>query len=360
MYNTFGTLFKLHSYGESHGSEIGGIIDGCPANFKLDFDAIQAELDRRKPGQSELTTSRKEADQVEFQSGIFEGKTTGTPIHFRIKNKDQRSKDYGNLSEVFRPSHADFTYQKKYGNRDFRGGGRASARETACRVVAGAIAKQFLATKGIKIRACVSQIYDKQFTDYQNIEWDLVEGFQSRAAHSNYDKLFKKDIQKAKADGDSLGGVIYTEVLQLPIGLGEPVFQKLHAQLGAAILGINACKGFEIGSGFSSSFMKGSEHNDAFVLDEKQENIRTKTNYSGGVQGGISNGETLYFKAAFKPTATVIQHQKTVDKNLNIIDLEIKGRHDPCVLPRAVPIVEAMTALCLFDALLLHHSRQNF
>lgn len=358
MSNTFGTLFRITTYGESHGSQIGGIIDGCPSNITLSFEEIQKELDRRKPGQSNLVSQRKEADIVEYHSGIFEGKTTGTPIHFSIQNTNQRSKDYGNIKEIYRPSHADFTYDKKYGIRDFRGGGRSSARETACRVVAGAIAKQILASKGVQIRSCVKTVYTNRLGKDEAIEWIKVESFKTRAANERLHIAFEKDILKAKKEGDSLGGQVYCEVLGLPAGLGEPVFDKLHARLGSAILGINACKGFEIGSGFEGTLLKGSEHNDPFTVDEYK-NVSTKTNFSGGVQGGISNGQPLYFSAVFKPTATVIQKQESITSEMEEVVYMAQGRHDPCILPRAIPIVEAMTALTVIDFYLLQETRQS-
>ncbi len=356
MSNTFGTLFKITTYGESHGSQIGGIIDGCPSNVELSYDEIQKELERRKPGQSNLVSQRKEADLVEYHSGIFEGRTTGTPIHFSIQNTNQKSKDYGNIREIYRPSHADYTYDKKYGIRDFRGGGRSSARETACRVVAGAIAKQILESKGIQIRSCVKTVHTNGLYKDEVIDWIKVESFKTRAANERLHQIFEADILKAKKEGDSLGGQVYCEVLGLPAGLGEPVFDKLHARLGAAILGINACKGFEIGSGFEGTKLKGSEHNDPFTVDEYK-NVSTKTNYSGGVQGGISNGQTLYFSAAFKPTATIIQKQESITSDSQGIVYLAQGRHDPCILPRAIPIVEAMAAITVLDFYLLHQSR---
>lgn len=357
MSNTFGTLFKVTTYGESHGKQIGGIIDGCPSGINLDFDYIQNELNRRKPGQSNLVSQRKEADIVEFHSGIFEGKTTGTPIHFSIENTNHRSKDYGILKEIYRPSHADYTYDEKYGVRDFRGGGRSSARETASRVVAGAIAKQLLISKGIEIRSCVSTVHKDGLEENETIDWSTVESFKTRAANARLDECFEKNILKARKDGDSLGGHVYCEVLGLPTGLGEPVFDKLHARLGYAILGINACKGFEVGSGFQGSLLKGSEHNDEFIFDDNK-NITTKTNYSGGVQGGISNGEKLYFSAVFKPTATIIRKQSSITSNKQPVVYMAEGRHDACILPRAVPIVEAMTALTILDFYLLDQSRK--
>ncbi|MGB0869660.1 MAG: chorismate synthase [Flavobacteriales bacterium] len=357
MSNTFGKIFCLTTYGESHGIQIGGIIDGCPSGIPLDLDAIQKELDRRKPGQSEIVSPRKEEDIVHFHSGIFDGCTTGTPIQFTIYNKDQRSKDYGNIANIFRPSHADYTYQKKYGIRDYRGGGRSSARETACRVVAGAIAKQLLLAKGIRIRACVKSVHQNKLAANENIEWPFVEQFKTRAANQRLHNLFESDILEAKEKGDSLGGQVHCEIIGAPVGLGEPIYDKLHARLGSAMLSINACKGFEIGSGFLGTTLKGSEHNDSFQINGKQE-ISTVSNFSGGVQGGISNGEPIYFAVAFKPTATIIKPQKSVTNQNKAIEFLTQGRHDPCVLPRAVPVVEAMAAITMLDFILLNKSRQ--
>ena len=345
--NSFGKLFKLTTFGESHGEAIGGIIDGCPAGLELDLDAIQHEMNRRKPGQSEIVTQRKEPDVVEFYSGIFEGKTTGTPIGFVIKNTNQKSKDYSHIKDVYRPSHADYTYEKKYGIRDYRGGGRSSARETACRVVAGAIAKQVIGN--ISVNAFTSSVGDI-FIDkmYQELDFSKIE---SNPVRCPDEKVATQMIDKIKAirkEGDTIGGTVTCVVQNLPIGLGEPVFDKLHAELGKAMLSINAVKGFEYGSGFCGAKMKGSEHNDLF-----NEDGTTKTNLSGGVQGGISNGMDIYFRVAFKPVATVIQKQKTLDSSGNIVEMQGKGRHDPCVVPRAIPIVEAMTALVLADYMLL-------
>ncbi|MCL4149774.1 UNVERIFIED_CONTAM: hypothetical protein GTU68_012211 [Idotea baltica] len=318
--NSFGKLFKLTTYGESHGVAIGGIIDGCPAGLQLDFEAIQNELNRRKPGQSKIVTQRKEPDTVEFHSGIFEGKTTGTPIGFVIHNTNQKSKDYSHIKDVYRPSHADYTYDKKYGVRDYRGGGRSSARETASRVVAGAIAKQFIAS--IKINA---------FTSSEAIA----------------EKMIVK-VEAIKKQGDTIGGTITCVLQNVPVGLGEPVFDKLHAELGKAMLSINAVKGFEYGSGFCGAKMQGSEHNDKF-----NEDGTTQTNLSGGVQGGISNGMDIYFRVAFKPVATTLQKQDTINSKGESVEMQGKGRHDPCVVPRAVPIVEAMAALVIADYVLL-------
>ncbi|UTW66674.1 chorismate synthase [bacterium SCSIO 12643] len=351
MSNTFGKIFRLTSFGESHGKAIGGIIDGCPAGLELDLEQIQKELDRRKPGQSKLTTPRKEEDQVEFYSGIFEGKTTGTPIGFVIQNKDQRSKDYSEIKNVYRPSHADFTYDSKYGFRDYRGGGRSSARETAIRVVAGAIAKQILAIKGISIGAYVQRIgpvvmeQDIAFGDIALSENSLV-----RCPVSTISEKMEAAVQSAIAEKDSLGGVVVAKIVGLPAGLGEPVFDKFHAALGHAMLGINAVKGFEIGSGFAAAEMKGSIHNDAFEVQDKL--VRTKTNHSGGVQGGLTNGEEVLCRVAFKPVATIGQVQQTVSNEKDHVEMAAKGRHDPCVVPRAVPIVEAMAALVTVDMLL--------
>lgn len=348
--NSFGSLFKLTTYGESHGEAIGGVIDGCPAGIELDLEKIQSELSRRRPGQSKITTQRKEADEVKLLSGIFDGKTTGTPIGFMIENKDHKSKDYSHIKEVYRPSHADFTYDKKYGFRDYRGGGRSSARETACRVVAGAIAKQFL--KDIKITAFVSAVgelsLEKDFSelDFEQIEQNLV-----RCPDAKLAKEMESYIKKIRKQGDTVGGVISCYIENVPAGLGEPVFDKLHAQLGKAMLSINAVKGFEYGSGFAGSKMKGSQHNDEFL-----ESGETKTNYSGGVQGGISNGMPIYFKVAFKPVATLMKAQEAINADLEKVEMQGKGRHDPCVVPRAVPIVEAMAALVLADFQLLQNS----
>lgn len=355
--NTFGTLFTLTSFGESHGPAIGGIIDGCPSGIEIDFDFVQNELNRRKPGQSKITSSRQESDAVEFLSGIFEGRSTGTPIGFLIKNKDQRSTDYNELKDVFRPSHADFTYEKKYGIRDYRGGGRASARETACRVVAGAIAKLVLKNSNIDIMAYVSQIGTvKSNFDKQKIKKETIENSIVRCPDSTATKAMLKEIEIVQKTGDSLGGLISCHVSNCPIGLGEPVYDRLQADLAKAMLSINAVKGFEYGSGFEGSSKRGSELNDEFeILDGK---IHTKTNHSGGIQGGISNGSIIYFNVAFKPTATIRKKQNTVSKQGESVEIEAQGRHDPCVVPRAVPIVEAMCALVLLDHLLRSRAYQ--
>src|SRR5690625_1653860 len=337
--NSFGSLFKLTTYGESHGEAIGGVIDGCPAGIELDIEKIQHELSRRRPGQSKITTQRKETDEVKLLSGIFEGKTTGTPIGFMIENKDHKPKDYSHIKELYRPSHADFTYDKKYGFRDYRGGGRSSARETACRVVAGAIAKQFL--KSIKITAFVSAVGELSLEkDFAELDFEQIEQNPVRCPDASLAKEMEDYIKKIRKQGDTVGGVVSCYIENVPAGLGEPVFDKLHAQLGKAMLSINAVKGFEYGSGFSGSKMRGSQHNDEFL-----ESGKTKTNYSGGVQGGISNGMPIYFKVAFKPVATLMQSQETINTKLEKVEMHGKGRHDPCVVPRAVPIVEAMAAL---------------
>ncbi len=350
--NTFGKIFRLTSFGESHGRGIGGIIDGCPAGIKLDIDLIQQDLSRRKPGQSKITTQRMEPDQVEFLSGVFEGKTQGTPIAFAIWNKDQHSNDYNDLKDIYRPSHADYTYTKKYGTRDHRGGGRSSARETIARVVAGAIAKQLLAQAGVSVQAFVSQVGEIQLTkSYTELNISSAEDNIVRCPDAETAEKMITRIEQAAKDRDTVGGIITGVAKGVPAGWGEPVFNKLHADLGFAMLGINAVKGFEYGSGFAGTKLSGSEHNDVFV--RSNEGIRTKTNNSGGIQGGISNGEDIYFNVAFKPIATLLKEQNTVDKESNEVTINPKGRHDPCVLPRAVPIVEAMAALVLADHFLL-------
>ncbi len=348
--NTFGNLFKLTTFGESHGVAIGGVIDGCPSGIKLDFEKIQEELNRRKPGQSAIVTQRKEPDTVDFHSGIFEGKTTGTPIGFAIFNTNQKSQDYGHIKDSYRPSHADYVYDKKYGFRDYRGGGRSSARETASRVVAGAIAKQFLNT--ITFNAYVSQVGELQLNkDYKELDFSLTESNPVRCPDPAMALKMEDYIKDVRKEGDTIGGVISCVIKNVPIGLGEPAFDKLHAELGKAMLSINAVKGFEYGSGFEGVKMKGSMHNDKFNSDGT-----TKTNYSGGIQGGISNGMDIYFKVAFKPVATVIQPYETIDKDGNMVKTKGKGRHDPCVVPRAVPIVEAMAALVIADYMLLNRT----
>lgn len=350
--NSFGRLFKLTSFGESHGVGIGGVIDGCPAGLKIDSDLIQADLDRRKPGQSHITTQRQESDRVEFLSGIFEGITTGTPIGFLVRNKDQHSADYSNLKDLYRPSHADFTYDQKYGVRDYRGGGRSSARETIARVVAGSLAKQLLAVSGIRIQAFVSSVGEVVLEKtYTELDLSQTENNIVRCPDPETAERMIKRIEEAGRDHDTVGGVITGVITGVPAGWGEPVFNKLHADLGFAMLGINAVKGFEYGSGFEGTKLSGSQHNDIFVPSER--GIKTLTNHSGGVQGGISNGQDIYLKVAFKPIATLLKEQSTVDIHGNEAVVFVKGRHDPCVLPRAVPIVEAMAALVLADHFLL-------
>ncbi len=349
--NTFGTIFRLTTFGESHGKAIGGIIDGCPAGLEIDFDFVQKELNRRKPGQSVLTTSRTEDDKVEFLSGIFEGKAIGTPIAFIIRNKDQKPEDYDQLKDTFRPSHADFTYQEKYGIRDYRGGGRASARETAARVVAGAIAKLLLKKIGVSITGYVSQIGSvKLEKNYQSLDFQQVEKSRVRCPDENVSAKMIELIENVKAEGDTVGGVVKCVILGVPVGLGEPVFDKLQADLAKAMLSINAVKGFDYGSGFKAAEMNGSEHNDVF--EKREGKITTKTNWSGGIQGGISNGQEIYFRVAFKPVATLMKDQETVNAAGEKVILKGKGRHDVCVVPRAVPIVEAMAALVLADHIL--------
>jgi chorismate synthase len=346
--NTIGKLFKLTTFGESHGEALGGIIEGCPSGIELDFNAIYNDLSRRKPGQSAIVTQRKEEDKVQFLSGIFEGKTTGTSIGFIIPNTNQKPKDYSDISTTYRPSHADYVYEKKYGIRDYRGGGRSSARETASRVVAGAIAKQIVPT--IKINAFVSSVGEIYLNKpYQDLDFSKIESNPVRCPDSETATKMEQLIRDVKKDGDTVGGTITCVLQNVPIGLGEPVFDKLHADLGKAMLSINAVKGFEYGSGFCGAQMKGSEHNDSYNSDGT-----TKTNLSGGIQGGISNGMDIYFRVAFKPVATLIQKQEVLDNQGNIIELQGKGRHDPCVLPRAVPIVEAMAAIVIADFYLLN------
>ncbi|MEJ6583650.1 MAG: chorismate synthase [Crocinitomicaceae bacterium] len=340
--SSFGTLFKLTTFGESHGVAIGGVIDGVPANQPIDVDAIQAELDRRKPGQSTIVTQRKESDTVEILSGIFEGKTTGSPIGFMIKNDNQKSNDYDHIKEVFRPSHADFTYNSKYGHRDHRGGGRSSARETASRVVAGAIAKQLLGSIGIDIVAYVDQVGAIKLGN--DIDYNVIDDNPVRCPNMKVAAEMEALIKDVRKDGDTIGGSIRCEINHVPAGLGEPVFDKLHAELGKAMLSINAVKGFEFGSGFECISMRGSEHNDLFNEDGS-----TQTNLSGGIQGGISNGMPITMRIAFKPVATLIQTQTTLNQSGKLVDMDGKGRHDPCVVPRAVPIVEAMAAITILD-----------
>ncbi len=341
--NSFGKLFKLTTFGESHGKAIGGILEGCPANLELNLEAIQKDLDRRKPGQSAIVTQRKESDTVEFLSGIFQNKTTGTPIGFQIVNKDYKSRDYDHIKDIYRPSHADFTYDKKYKHRDYRGGGRASARETACRVVAGAIAKQIISP--VKIQAYVSAVGEIELEkDFTELDLSKAENNPVRCPDAATAETMETYLRKIRKEGDTVGGVVTCIIENVPVGLGEPVFDKLHADLAKAMLSINAVKGFEYGSGFEGAKMRGSKHNDSFNEDNS-----TKTNYSGGIQGGISNGMPIYFKVAFKPVATLMQKQQTINSKNQEVEIQGKGRHDPCVVPRAVPIVEAMAAMVLID-----------
>ncbi|HRK52298.1 MAG TPA: chorismate synthase [Cyclobacteriaceae bacterium] len=348
--NSYGTLFKITTFGESHGPAIGAVIDGCPAGLAIDENFIQSELDRRKPGQSKITTQRKESDTFKILSGVFEGKSTGTPIALVIENQDQRSKDYGHIAEAFRPSHADYTYEAKYGNRDYRGGGRSSARETAARVAAGAIAKLLLQKEKIEISAYVSQVGDIKTPHYTKLNLSNTENNIVRCPDDRIADQMIALIDKVRKQQDTIGGIVTCVIKNTPVGLGEPVFDKLHAELGKAMLSINAVKGFEYGSGFEGTQLKGSEHNDEFYNDGGK--IKTKTNHSGGIQGGISNGEDIYFNVAFKPVATIMKDQASIDKQGNETTVSGKGRHDPCVVPRAVPIVEAMAALVIADFLL--------
>ena len=347
--NTFGQIFRLTTFGESHGPALGGVIDGMPAGVEVDYDLLNRELARRRPGQSALTTARKEGDEVELLSGIFEGRTTGTPIGFIIRNSDQHSSDYENLRDVFRPSHADFTYQMKYGIRDHRGGGRTSARETVCRIVGGAFAKMVLKSHGIQVTAYTSQVGDIQVVKpYAELDFSEIEKNPVRCADAEKAEEMAQLIARVKSEGDTIGGVVTCVIQGSPVGLGEPVFDKLQSRLASAMLSINACKGFEYGLGFQGVSQKGSEQNDVF-----QSLTKTKTNNSGGIQGGISNGQDIYFRCAFKPVATVLKEQPTVNKNGEPVIVKPKGRHDPCVLPRAVPVVEAMSAMTMADMLLL-------
>jgi|UniRef100_UPI00404839B1 chorismate synthase len=354
MFNSFGNLLKLTTFGESHGPVIGGIIDGFPAGVQVDFEAIRKEMDRRKPGQSKIVTQRKEPDTVIFLSGIFEGVTTGASIGFQIVNTNQKSKDYTHNTNVYRPSHADYTYDKKYGTRDYRGGGRTSARETANWVVAGALAKQLISH--IKINAYTSSVGDL-FCEkpYQELDFSNTESNDVRCPDAATAEKMIAKIKAIKKAGDTIGGTITCVVQEVPLGLGEPIFQKLHAALGGAMLSINAVKGFEFGSGFCGAKMQGSQHNDIFNPDGS-----TQSNLSGGIQGGISNGMDIYFRVAFKPVATIMQNQDTIDSSGNATEIQGKGRHDPCVVPRAIPIVEALTALVLADFYLLNKTRSVF
>ena len=351
--NTFGEIFRLTTFGESHGPAIGGVIDGMPAGIGIDLGVVQRELDRRRPGQSALTTPRKESDRVEILSGLFEGKTTGTPIGFIIRNENQHSADYDNLRDAFRPSHADYTYYNKYGIRDHRGGGRASARETAARCVAGAFAKIALQTQGISVKAYTSQVGAIALPGtYKDYDLDATERNAVRCPDAATAEKMAALIKSVKAEGDTIGGIITGVITGVPVGVGEPAFGKLHAALGAAMLSINAAKGFDYGSGFAGVTQRGSEQNDLFVTDNEGY-VHTLTNNSGGIQGGISNGEDIYFRVAFKPVATLLREQPTIDKDGNAATIKARGRHDACVLPRAVPVVESMAAMTLLDYLLL-------
>ena len=351
--NSFGTLFRVTTFGESHGPAIGCIVDGCPAGLDFDLEFIQRDLDRRRPGQSAIVTQRKESDTVQVLSGVFEGKTTGTPIAFLIPNEDQRSRDYDHLATAFRPSHADYTWQAKFGHRDFRGGGRSSARETAARVAAGALAKLFLRTQGIEIQSYVSQVGHLDLKkNYTELDLSLTETNDIRCPDPDMAEKMIRLIKKVRKAGDTIGGVVTGVVRGCPPGLGEPVFDKLHADLGKAMLSINAAKGFEYGSGFEGVKMLGSEHNDLFQPTTNNQQPITNTNFSGGIQGGISNGMDIYFRVAFKPVATIMRDQESVNEKGEPVTVKGKGRHDPCVVPRAVPIVEAMAALVLADHLL--------
>ncbi|MDJ1471583.1 chorismate synthase [Xanthocytophaga flava] len=354
--NSYGKAFRITTFGESHGAGIGVIIDGCPAGLTIDTDFIQQELNRRKPGQSRITTQRREKDEFQILSGVFEGKTQGTPIAMVIMNEDQRSHDYSHIAEQFRPSHADYTYQAKYGTRDYRGGGRSSARETAARVAAGAVAKLLLAQVGVRIEAYVSKVGKLALEKhYSELNIALAEENAVRCPDPETAQKMFDLIDATRKNGDSIGGIVTCVVKGTPVGWGEPVFDKLHAELGKAMLGINAVKGFEYGSGFEGASWYGSQHNDAFYTDE-QGNVHTRTNYSGGIQGGISNGEDIYFNVAFKPVATIMQDQESIDLHGNVVTVTGKGRHDPCVVPRAVPIVESMAALVLADFYLRNRS----
>jgi len=352
--NTFGSAFKVTTFGESHGKAIGLIIDGCPPGFSIDIGTINEALERRRPGQSKIVTQRKEPDRAEILSGIFEGKTTGTPISLVIYNKDQKSKDYDHIKTKFRPSHADFTYDKKYGIRDYRGGGRSSARETASRVAAGAIAYEILKTIGIEITAYVSQVGSIKCPKLVQVTRSDVDQNIVRCPHEETSRTMIEFIQKIKKEGDTIGGLITCNISGVPAGIGEPVFDKLHADLAKAMLSINAVKGFEYGSGFSSVEMRGSEHNDLFEI--KNDVPTTKTNFSGGIQGGITNGMDIYFNVAFKPVATIMKDQASIDKSGEAVTVTGKGRHDPCVVPRAVPIVESMASITILDHILRQSS----
>ncbi|KYG80174.1 chorismate synthase [Roseivirga ehrenbergii] len=357
MGNSFGNLFRIHTYGESHGKALGVIIDGCPAGLLIDEAFIQSELDRRKPGQSKITTQRKEADEFEIVSGVFEGKSTGTPISIIIRNQDQKSKDYSHIADKFRPSHADYTFHTKYGIRDYRGGGRSSARETVARVAAGAVAKLFLKHHGISFHAYVSQVgHLKLDKDYTQLDLTKIEDNILRCPDPEMADKMIELIDQTRKNRDTIGGIVTGVIQGVPAGLGEPVFDKLHAEIGKAMLSINAVKGFEYGSGFEGVKLNGSEHNDEFYMDNNL--VKTRTNYSGGIQGGISNGQDIYFNVAFKPVATIMTDQESINEAGDRVTVEGKGRHDPCVVSRAVPIVEAMAALVIADYLLISETNR--
>jgi chorismate synthase len=357
MGNSFGKLFKITTFGESHGLALGVIIEGCPAGLKIDEEKIRLEMQRRKPGQSKITTQRKEEDEIQILSGVFEGRTTGTPIGIVIPNSDQKSKDYSHISDKFRPSHADYTYYEKYGLRDYRGGGRSSARETAARVAAGAIAKQLLETLGVRIQAYVSQVGELTLEKkYQELDLSKAEENIIRCPDPETAEKMIALIDQVRLERDTIGGVVTCVIRNTPVGIGEPVFDRLHAELGKAMLSINAVKGFEYGSGFEGVKMRGSQHNDSIV--KEGDKIHTVTNHSGGIQGGISNGEDIYFRVAFKPVATIMQDQESLNEAGESVTISGKGRHDPCVVPRAVPIVEAMAALVIADYILLAKSNK--
>jgi chorismate synthase len=357
--NSIGEILRITSFGESHGKAVGGVIDGFPPGLEIDMDFIQSEMNRRKPGQSSITTPRKENDTLEILSGVFEGKSTGTPIAFLVWNKDQRSKDYSNIANVYRPSHADYTYHKKYGIADYRGGGRSSARETLVRVAAGAFAKLMLKKAGISVLAFTKSVGEIEMPESPvNISSELIESNPVRCPDAATANKIIKMLEGLAAEGDSIGGVVECRISGAPVGLGEPVYGKLSAELAGAMMGINATKGFEIGSGFRGAQLQGSVHNDSFIADGDK--IKTATNNSGGIQGGISNGEDIIFRVAFKAPASISKTQQSVDKQGNSVELSVKGRHDPCVVPRAVPVVEAMAALVIADHYLRNESYSSY
>ena len=353
--NEFGIIYRLTSVGESHGAAVGGVVDGMPAGITIDVDEVQRQLNRRRPGQSAIVTQRNEKDRVRFLSGIFEGVTTGTPIGFVVENEDHHSNDYSNIRDVFRPSHADYTYTSKYGIRDYRGGGRSSARETIARVVAGALAMQALGQIGVTVTAYTSQVGNIALdNDYRHYDLSAIESNDVRCPDADAAARMHELIRQVQADGDTIGGTVTCVVKGVPVGLGEPVFDKLHARLAYAMMSINAAKGFDYGMGFDGVGNRGSQMNDAFICTDGH--ISTTTNRSGGIQGGISNGEDIYFRVAFKPVATLLRDVETIDKDGRATTLHARGRHDPCVLPRAVPIVEAMAAMTIFDMYLLNRT----